>query len=197
MPIRSATRPRQARGHAADAIAVSLAAAVVIAGCSSATKTAPVAGTSSSSSASPAAALEAVTTLKMTGGHLTDGAGRTLYLWTADSAARSTCAGGCAQVWPPVSPHGTPAAGAGVTGADISTLTRSDGAVQLAYAGHPLYYFASDTAPGDTKGQGSDSFGAKWWELDAGGHELTSSSGPPSTSPSGPPSSSSPAGYHY
>ena len=33
-------------------------------------------------------------------------------------------------------------------------FTRSDGGKQVAYNGRPLYFFAGDTAPGDTKGQG-------------------------------------------
>ena len=48
-------------------------------------------------------------------------------------------------------------------GGDLGTITRSDGTKQVTYNGHPLYYFVGDSGPGQTTGQGSDNFGAKWW----------------------------------
>jgi hypothetical protein len=38
-------------------------------------------------------------------------------------------------------------------------------ATQVTYHGHPLYYYAGDSEPGDTAGQGLDQFGAKWFVL--------------------------------
>ena len=63
---------------------------------------------------------------------LTDAAGRTLYWFAPDTAARSACYGSCAAYWPPV--KGPVTAGPGVTG-QLSTLTRSDGSIQAAYDG--------------------------------------------------------------
>jgi predicted lipoprotein with Yx(FWY)xxD motif len=37
---------------------------------------------------------------------------------------------------------------------DLGVTTRTGGAKQVTYGGHPLYYFKGDTAPGQTKGQG-------------------------------------------
>ena len=37
---------------------------------------------------------------------------------------------------------------------DFTVFTRPDGLQQTAYKGHPLYFFASDAAAGDTKGRG-------------------------------------------
>jgi predicted lipoprotein with Yx(FWY)xxD motif len=44
----------------------------------------------------------------------------------------------------------------------------------VTYNGHPLYYFASDTKPGDTTGQNINQFGAPWYVLTSNGQEITS-----------------------
>jgi predicted lipoprotein with Yx(FWY)xxD motif len=46
---------------------------------------------------------------------LFDGRGRALYAFTRDEGARSTCAGACAQAWPPYLVRGSLRAGPGVT----------------------------------------------------------------------------------
>jgi predicted lipoprotein with Yx(FWY)xxD motif len=96
------------------------------------------------------------------GAILTDATGRTLYLFEKDAGAKPTCYGACAQGWPPLLTTGTPAAGAGVTTSLLGTVKRTDGTVQVTYAGHPLYYFVADTKPGDTSGEGTQAFGAGW-----------------------------------
>jgi len=87
---------------------------------------------------------------------LTDGAGRTLYVFTKDTAGASTCYAQCAQNWPPLLTTGSPKASAGsdVDSTLLGTTTRTDGMTQVTYKGMPLYYFAKDTAAGDVKGQG-------------------------------------------
>jgi hypothetical protein len=35
-----------------------------------------------------------------------------------------------------------------------------------------LYYFAGDTMPGQTTGQGSDGFGADWWVVTRAGKAI-------------------------
>lgn len=98
------------------------------------------------------------------GSILTDGNGITLYLFAADSKTKSTCNGACASYWPPfvVKKDESIEKGNGVSG-DISTFKRSDGTLQVAYNGMPLYYFKPDSSPGDTKGQNFNSFGAPWY----------------------------------
>ena len=49
-------------------------------------------------------------------------------------------------------------AGPGVTGT-VGTITRSDGAIQATYDGHPLYTYLGDTAPGQARGNGLDAAG--------------------------------------
>lgn len=156
----------------ARATAVLAAVLTLATACSSSGGAGPSSGGSSSTSA--AASAGQLAEIKVTGGHLTDATGRTIYLWVADKGSSSTCSGSCATVWPPVVTAGAPTAGSGAVAADLSTTTRSNGTIQVTYKGHPLYYFEGDMAPGAAVGQGSDSFGAKWWELTAAGSAITS-----------------------
>jgi predicted lipoprotein with Yx(FWY)xxD motif len=105
---------------------------------------------------------------------LVDGKGRTLYLWKADTSDKSSCAGACAQAWPPLIASGAPKAGAGVDQSMLGTTKRTDGSTEVTYGGHPLYHFAGDAAPGQTTGQGSNAFGAIWWVVKPDGQALTS-----------------------
>jgi predicted lipoprotein with Yx(FWY)xxD motif len=84
--------------------------------------------------------------------------GHTLYLDKSDSKDKSTCSGGCASVWPPLTTKGKPTAKGAAKASELSTFNRGGGVEQVAYDGHPLYYFASDTAAGQTSGEGSGGF---------------------------------------
>lgn len=87
--------------------------------------------------------------------------GKTLYYFTPDTATTVACtsAGGCITTWPPLMSTSVSVAPiSGLTGV-LTTVNRSGGA-QIAYNGHPLYNYAADSAPGDTKGEGL--FG-KWF----------------------------------
>ena len=96
---------------------------------------------------------------------LIDSQGRTLYLWQADTGAKSTCTGACASAWPPLVTTGKPTAGSGVTSSLLGTTKRATGNDQVTYNGDPLYLFAGDTASRQTNGQGSRGFGAPWYVL--------------------------------
>jgi predicted lipoprotein with Yx(FWY)xxD motif len=104
------------------------------------------------------------------GSVLVGGTGRTLYLWEADRGDKSTCDTACASAWPPLTTHGNPSAGHAVVASKLGTTRRSDGALQVTYNRHPLYYFSGDTGPGQTNGQGSLGFGAKWEVITAAGN---------------------------
>jgi predicted lipoprotein with Yx(FWY)xxD motif len=93
------------------------------------------------------------------GAVLTGPDGLTLYTHSGDGPNSSTCTGGCAAAWPPVTvgAGAQPVAGAGVTGA-LGTFARTDGTTQVTYGGLPLYSWPQDAKPGDTTGQGIGGF---------------------------------------
>jgi predicted lipoprotein with Yx(FWY)xxD motif len=112
------------------------------------------------------------------GAYLTDGQGRSLYLFVADTNGTSTCNGACARDWPPLLTSGTQQAGSGTTASMLGTVDRSDGTKQVTYNNHPLYLFDRDTAAGNVNGQGVNEFGALWWLVSAAGNAITTSSSP-------------------
>ena len=116
------------------------------------------------------------------GAYLTGEDGKTLYVFTPDSANKTTCTDTCAQTWPPftIESNDTLAPGSGVTGA-LTTFARPDGKMQVAINGLPLYYYAADAKAGDTTGQGK--FG-KWFVASPTG-AAPSGSASPSTSAGG------------
>lgn len=109
------------------------------------------------------------------GSIVVDSRGRTLYLWQADTGSKSTCSGECAADWPPLLTTGAPTAGSGAKASLLGTTKRSDGTEQVTYNQHPLDRFAGDTASGQTAGQGSTGFGARWYVLSPGGNQITGS----------------------
>jgi predicted lipoprotein with Yx(FWY)xxD motif len=111
------------------------------------------------------------------GTYLTGASGRALYMWVGDSNQASSCSGDCAAMWPPVIATARPAPASGVSAARLSTILRSDGSEQVSYRGHPLYYYAADAGPGTTRGEGSDSFGARWWLVAPSGAAITTKGG--------------------
>jgi predicted lipoprotein with Yx(FWY)xxD motif len=100
---------------------------------------------------------------------LVDAHGKTLYLWAHDKGTKSTCNGDCAEYWPPLLTRGKPIATGGAKATLLGTSRRSDGRIQVTYAGHPLYYFVQDTKPGQTKGEGLTGFGGRWDPVSASG----------------------------
>ncbi len=101
---------------------------------------------------------------------LVDASGRTLYLYTPDKGKTSVCYGQCASYWPPLLTTGAPHAGAGTRAKLLGVTMRKDGTHQVTYAGHPLYFFASDARAGQTNGQGVQGV---WWVVSAAGKKVT------------------------
>jgi predicted lipoprotein with Yx(FWY)xxD motif len=156
--------------------ALGLASALVLAACgslaSSGTSSSSTTPASGAASSSPRPASVVGTKTTSLGTFLVDAKGRALYLWDADHGTMSACSGACAQAWPPLTATGKPTASGQVKTSLLGTTKRSDGSREVTYAGHPLYYFAGDSAPKQTNGQGSDSFGSPWWVVSPAGQAI-------------------------
>jgi predicted lipoprotein with Yx(FWY)xxD motif len=144
-----------------------IATALIAAGCGGSSYGGGGSSSSPSSSASSAAKVEAQSS--SLGKILTDGSGRTLYLFQKDSGPKSTCSGACASNWPPFTAKTKPAVSGGASSADITLISRAGGGKQVTYKGHPLYYYAGDKSAGDMNGQGVNAFGAAWYVLSPAG----------------------------
>src|SRR5712691_9764334 len=93
---------------------------------------------------------------------LFDGRGFALYAFTRDPRGKSVCAGACAKAWPPYVVKTRPRAAAGVSARLLGTTKRSNGAVQVTYAGRPLYYYVGDRKPAQVLCQNVSEFGGIW-----------------------------------
>src|SRR5262249_45961534 len=105
---------------------------------------------------------------------LVDNRGFSLYMFEKDTSSTSACTGACAAAWPPLLTTGAPVAGNGVRADLLAPIKRSDGTLQVTYAGHPLYLYVGDTKAGDITGQNSKAFGAEWYLVSPAGHHLGS-----------------------
>lgn len=72
-----------------------------------------------------------------------------LYYFDNDTAGVSNCYGECAVNWPPVLLDAN-----ADLGENYSLIERSDGTMQAAFKGQPLYLFKGDKNVGDTNGDG-------------------------------------------
>jgi predicted lipoprotein with Yx(FWY)xxD motif len=103
---------------------------------------------------------------------LVDSKGYTLYDFHKDKGVKSACYGNCAKVWPPLTTEGAPKPSNGAMASKLGTTERSDGSVQVTYAGHPLYTYVADKKPGEANGHDFSSYGAQWYALKANGEEV-------------------------
>lgn len=146
-----------------------LAACLLLAAC----------GSSKSSSTTPSSATQAgssTATVKTAssslGTVLVNAQGMTLYHLSGEQNGKFICTStACTGIWHPL----TVSAGSTPSGevSSLSTVKRPDGTTQVTYKGTPLYTFASDQQPGETKGQGVKDVGT--WSV-----VTTSSSSAPS-----------------
>jgi predicted lipoprotein with Yx(FWY)xxD motif len=126
---------------------------------------------SSESGGAGAAATIAVASVGDLGKVLVDSRGFTLYYFKKDKGGKSACYSGCAALWPPLTTGGSPKGMSGAQASMLGTTKRSDGTVQVTYAGWPLYTYAADKKPGEANGNDIDSFGAQWYALHANGEK--------------------------
>jgi predicted lipoprotein with Yx(FWY)xxD motif len=101
-----------------------------------------------------------------------DGKGRALYLFTKEKGKKSRCYGNCARAWPPFYANGKPTAGTGADADLIGTTKRRKGRRQVTYNGHPLYYYVTDTEPGEITCQDVFEFGGTWFVVDPKGNAI-------------------------
>jgi predicted lipoprotein with Yx(FWY)xxD motif len=172
---------------------VPLASALLVAACGSAAASTSAPASSAAAAGSSTTGTVITTQAGSAGAFLTTASGRTVYLWAKDGMNMSDCSGACASAWPPVPATGTLTAAGSAKASDLGTITRSDGTKQVTYDGHPLYYFVGDSAAGQTNGQGSDNFGAKWWLVAPSGAQITGTDTAAAAAAPAPATSSAPS----
>jgi predicted lipoprotein with Yx(FWY)xxD motif len=142
------------------AMAVSAVSALLLGGCGSDGAPAETVGqptptetaTPSSSAAPPespsvppkAAGTAVKTASSQFGQILFDDTGQAIYLFDKETTAKPDCYGACAKAWPPVLTDGPPVANGGTRADRLGTTKRTNGSLQVTYAGHPLYYYAHE-----------------------------------------------------
>jgi predicted lipoprotein with Yx(FWY)xxD motif len=141
--------------------------------------------TPAASAASPRA--KVLVRVTSVGAVLVDARGHTLYSFASDKGRTSACYGVCASTWPPLLTSGKPLAGSGVRSALLGMTKRTDGNLQVTYAGRPLYRFGGESGAAQLKGQG---YLGLWWTLAPSGTKVTrkpvvAAPAPPATTTSG------------
>ena len=148
--------------------------AIALAGCTSPAVEEPADETSTATEAPDTGSTEtdALLTIADTdlGEIVVDSEGMTVYMFDSDTQGgdSSTCeVGECATNWPAVTTDAEPTA-EGIEG-ELGTIEGVDGETQVTLNGWPLYYFAGDSAAGDTNGQGVNGV---WWVLTPAGEKI-------------------------
>lgn len=201
-PRRSRSGPvREKRGPVAGIVggivgsaATALGLLMVTAACGStlqsvpAREAAPVGGVA----AAATAATPGLATVSTPLGTVVTMDGYTVYRFDKDTPdpSKSACAGECAKAWPPLLGDGTPRL-SGVPADKVGTVGRPDGSQQLTLNGWPLYRFAEDAAPGDTKGEG---VGGTWRAVGVDGKPASAAAkAPAAKAPAAPAATAPPA----
>ncbi len=113
---------------------------------------------------------------------MTDQQGMTLYMFTKDSNKPpvSNCYDACEKSWPPMIAEGKELTFTGIDQKLIGTITRKDGKKQVTINDWPVYTFAKDTAPGESKGNG---MGGTWYVITPEGKKLQAQTNAPASQP--------------
>jgi predicted lipoprotein with Yx(FWY)xxD motif len=97
---------------------------------------------------------------------LVDGKGMTLYMFTKDAPDKSNCTDSCLKLWPPLLTQGSPSLGDGIDASLVGSTALPDGTKIVTYNKMPLYYWASDSKPGEITGLG---VGGVWFLVSSTG----------------------------
>ena len=92
---------------------------------------------------------------------LFDARGQAIYLFDRETTRKPRCHDACAEAWPPVLTDGDPAAAGAARAGLLGTIRRPDGAEQVTYAGHPLYFYAHED-PGQVLCHDIEEYGGLW-----------------------------------
>lgn len=91
---------------------------------------------------------------------LADSIGKTLYTFDSDIGQKtSTCAGDCAEIWPPILITADEAL---KIKSPLGTIVRANKKKQLTHNGKPVYLYAFDRVAGDEFGDG---IGGVWHRI--------------------------------
>jgi predicted lipoprotein with Yx(FWY)xxD motif len=175
-------------------LVLTLAGAAMLAACGAASTP----GTSAPGTSAPGSTGTTVTTgTTKLGTVLTDSKGFTLYYFLPEKGSTiGACTGGCLTAWPPLVVTGAPTAGSGVTGtlATVSIMLNGAAATEVTYNGWPLHTFGSDSAAGQTNGQG---VAGNWFAAMPGTSATATGATTGSVSTPTPAATKSPGGYGY
>jgi predicted lipoprotein with Yx(FWY)xxD motif len=137
-------------------IVLTLAGAAVLAACGAAgPSNSPAGGTGNGNGTSSGSTVSTGST--SLGTVLTDTHGLTVYYFLPEkNSTIGACTGGCLSTWPPVVATGTPTSSSGATGTlgTVSVMFNGSSVTEVTYNGWPLHTFASDSAAGQTGGNG-------------------------------------------
>ncbi|TWI01742.1 secreted repeat protein with Y-X4-D motif [Luteimonas cucumeris] len=113
--------------------------------------------------------LKATATADGSPGHVTDRAGSAVYFLRGNEDG-TKCDTACEEAWPPVlATQARPVAGEGIQAEKLGMLARTNGALHVTYAGHPVYRYAADRGAGRTAGHGVEDQWGSWSLLQADG----------------------------
>jgi len=140
----------------AGTIGMIAAAALALSACGSPSYSSNTTTTTKAPGVGPGTSTLGSTTIAGLGTVLTGTGGKTLYHLTTETSSSFQCTTGCTSTWIPytVASGTTPTRASGVVG-QISTVQRPEGTTQVTFDGHPVYFFAGDTAAGQASGQGA------------------------------------------
>ncbi len=124
------------------------------------------------------AALAASTTtlrsaINPTLGRILEGPSRyTLYVYCAGTS--TVCAGRSSSSWRPLLATGrvVAASGSQIKASKLGTRKLANGQHQVTYYGQPLYLYAKDTKPGQTKGEDKQDGGGAWFVVGTSGRAI-------------------------